>query len=142
MAPTDYSSMVNDQLWSTFVSWVVLLTGQPAMTVRELQNQLLELKRNSASDSVVAALLSLQQELSKPRPLFDPYKALAGWNHLSILPGTKLMPALQYNSPPMPSPPRQPAVPKHLVKVGGRQRRYRSGESSTEALASFRLVLA
>ena len=48
------------------------------MTIRELQNQLLELKRNSASDSVAAALLSLQQELSKPRPVFDPYKALAG----------------------------------------------------------------
>ena len=48
------------------------------MTVRELQNQLLELKRNSASGSVAAALLSLQQELSKPRPVFDPYKAVTG----------------------------------------------------------------
>ena len=74
MAPNEYSSVVNDQLWSIFLSCrVVSLTGQPEMTVRELQNQLLELKRNSASDSVAAALLSLQQELSKLRPLFDPY---------------------------------------------------------------------
>ena len=38
------------------------------MTVRELQNQLMELKRTSASNSVGAALLSLQQELAKPPP--------------------------------------------------------------------------
>ena len=48
------------------------------MTVRELQNQLLELKRNSASGSVAAVLLSLQKELSKLSPVFDPYKALVG----------------------------------------------------------------
>ena len=48
------------------------------MTIRELQNQLLELKRSSASNSVTAALLSLQQELAKPLPVFDPYRALAG----------------------------------------------------------------
>lgn len=44
------------------------------MTVRELQNQLMELKRTSASNSVGAALLSLQQELAKPPPVFDPTK--------------------------------------------------------------------
>ena len=48
------------------------------MTVRELQNELLELKRSSASNSVSAALFPLQQELAKPPPVFDPYKALAG----------------------------------------------------------------
>ncbi|XP_044177159.1 uncharacterized protein LOC122959728 [Acropora millepora] len=48
------------------------------MTIRELQNQLLELKRTSASNSVGTALFSLQQELAKPTPVFDPYKALAG----------------------------------------------------------------
>jgi len=52
------------------------------MTVRELQNQLLESKRSSASNSVGAALLSLQQELAKPPPVFDPYKALAGLESL------------------------------------------------------------
>ena len=52
------------------------------MTVRELQNQLMELKRTSASNSVGAALLSLQQELAKPPPVFDPYKALAGLESL------------------------------------------------------------
>ena len=52
------------------------------MTVRELQNELLELKRSSASNSVAAALLSLQQELSKPPPVFDPYRALAGLESL------------------------------------------------------------
>lgn len=45
------------------------------MTVRELQNQLLELKRTSASNSVAAAL-------AKPPPVFDPYKALAGLESL------------------------------------------------------------
>ena len=52
------------------------------MTVRELQNQLLELKRTSASNSVGAALFILQQELAKPPPVFDPYKALAGLESL------------------------------------------------------------
>ncbi|KAK2549874.1 hypothetical protein P5673_029581 [Acropora cervicornis] len=52
------------------------------MTVRELQNQPLELKRTSASNSVGAALFSLQQELAKPPPVFDPYKALAGLESL------------------------------------------------------------
>ena len=41
------------------------------------QNQLLDLERRSASNSVAAALLSLQQELAKPPPVFDSYKALA-----------------------------------------------------------------
>ena len=44
------------------------------MTVRELQNQPLELKRTSVSNSVGAALLSLQQELAKPPPVFEPTK--------------------------------------------------------------------
>ena len=48
------------------------------MTIRELQNQLLELKRSSASNSVAAAVLSLQQEIAKPSPVFDPYRALEG----------------------------------------------------------------
>ncbi|CAH3163317.1 unnamed protein product, partial [Porites lobata] len=52
------------------------------MTVRELQNELLELKRSSASNTVAAALLSLQQELAKPPPVFDPYRALAGLKSL------------------------------------------------------------
>ena len=52
------------------------------MTIRELQNQLLELKRTSASNSVGTALFSLQQELAKPTPVFDPYKALAGLESL------------------------------------------------------------
>ena len=52
------------------------------LTIRELQNQLLQLKRTSASNSVGAALLSLQQELAKPPPVFDPYKALAGLESL------------------------------------------------------------
>ena len=52
------------------------------MTVRELQNELLELKRSSASNTVAAALLSLQQELAKPPPVFDPYRALAGLESL------------------------------------------------------------
>ena len=52
------------------------------MTIRELQNQLMELKRTSASNSVGAAPLSLQQELAKPPPVFDPYKALAGLESL------------------------------------------------------------
>ena len=52
------------------------------MTVRELQNQLLELKRSSASNSVAVALMSLQQELVRPRPVFDPYRALAGLESL------------------------------------------------------------
>ena len=55
---------------------------QAEMTVRELQNQLMELKRTSAFNSVGAALLSLQQELAKPPPVFDPYKALAGLESL------------------------------------------------------------
>ena len=42
------------------------------MTIRELQNQLLELKSSSASNSVVVALMSLQQELAPPLPVFDP----------------------------------------------------------------------
>lgn len=49
---------------------------------RELQNQLMELKRASASNSVEAALMSLQQELTKPPPVFDPYRALAGLKSL------------------------------------------------------------
>ena len=52
------------------------------MTFRELQNQLLELKRSYASNSVAAALMSLQQELAKPPPVFDPYRALAGLESL------------------------------------------------------------
>ena len=56
----------------------ILPFRQAEMTVRELQNQLLELKRTSASNSVGTALFSLQQELAKPAPVFDPYKALAG----------------------------------------------------------------
>ena len=52
------------------------------MTVRELQNELLELKRSSASNSVATALFSLQQELAKPPPVFDPYRALAGLESL------------------------------------------------------------
>ena len=52
------------------------------MTVRELQNQLLEVKRTSASNSVGAARFTLQQELAKPPPVFDPYKALAGLESL------------------------------------------------------------
>ena len=52
------------------------------MTIRELQNQLLELKRSSASNSVVVALMSLQQELARPPPVFDPYRALAGLESL------------------------------------------------------------
>ena len=56
------------------------------MTVRELQNQLLELKRTSASNSVGDALFSLQQELAKPPPVFDPYKAVAGLESLVDLP--------------------------------------------------------
>jgi len=52
------------------------------MTVRELQNQLLELKRSSASNSVAVALMSLQQELVRPPPVFDPYRALAGLESL------------------------------------------------------------
>ena len=52
------------------------------MTIRELQNQLLELKRSSASNSVVVALMSLQQELAPPPPVFDPYRALAGLESL------------------------------------------------------------
>ena len=52
------------------------------MTVRELQNQLLELKRSSASNSVAVALMSLQQELARPPPVFDPYRALAGLESL------------------------------------------------------------
>ena len=56
----------------------ILPFRQGEMTIRELQNQLLELKRTSASNSVGTALFSLQQELAKPTPVFDPYKALAG----------------------------------------------------------------
>ena len=56
------------------------------MTDRELQNQLLEVKRSSASNPVAAALMpaltSLQQELAKPPPEFDPYRALAGLESL------------------------------------------------------------
>ena len=52
------------------------------MTVRELQKQLLELKRSSASNSVAAALMSLQQELAKPPPVFDHFRALAGLDSL------------------------------------------------------------
>ena len=52
------------------------------MTIRELQNQLMELKKTSASNSVAAALMSLQQELTKPKQVFDPYKALAGLESL------------------------------------------------------------
>ena len=52
------------------------------MTISELQNQLLELKRSSASNSVAVALMSLQQELARPPPVFDPYRALAGLESL------------------------------------------------------------
>ena len=52
------------------------------MTVKELQNQLLELKRTSASNSVGAALFFLQQELAKPPTVFDTYNALAGLESL------------------------------------------------------------
>ena len=52
------------------------------MTVRELQNELMELKRTSASNSIGAALLSLQQELAEPPLVFDPYKALTGLESL------------------------------------------------------------
>ena len=48
------------------------------MTIRELQSQLLELKRTSATNSVGAALFSL----AKPPPVFDPYKALTGLESL------------------------------------------------------------
>ena len=47
------------------------------MTVKELQHQLKELKRTSTSHSVTVALMSLQQELTKPPAVFDPYWALA-----------------------------------------------------------------
>ena len=56
----------------------ILPFRQGEMTIRELQNQLLELKRTSTSNSVGTALFALQQELAKPTPVFDPYKALAG----------------------------------------------------------------
>ena len=52
------------------------------MSVRELQNPLLELKRSSAYNSVGADLLSLQQELAKPPPVFDPYNTLVGLESL------------------------------------------------------------
>ena len=52
------------------------------MTIRELQNQLLELKRSSASNPVAVALMSLQQELARPPPVFDPYRALSGLESL------------------------------------------------------------
>ena len=52
------------------------------MTARELQNQLLELKKSSASNPVAVALMSLQQELIRPPPVFDPYRALAGLESL------------------------------------------------------------
>ena len=48
------------------------------MTIRELQNQLLELKRSSVSNSVAVALSSFQQELTKLPLVFDRYRALAG----------------------------------------------------------------
>ena len=60
----------------------ILTFRQAKMTITELQNQLLELKRTSGSNSVAAALLSLQQELAKPPPVFQPYKALAGLESL------------------------------------------------------------
>ena len=47
------------------------------MTVKELQHQLKELKRTSTSHSVTVAIMSLQQELTKPPAVFDPYRALA-----------------------------------------------------------------
>ena len=56
----------------------ILPFRQGEMTIRELQNQLLELKRTSTSNSVGTALFALQQELAKPTSVFDPYKALAG----------------------------------------------------------------
>ena len=52
------------------------------MTFHELHNQLLELKRTSMAKSMAAALLSLQQELAKPSPVFEPYKALVGLESL------------------------------------------------------------
>jgi len=108
------------------------------MTVRELQNQLLELKRTSASNSVAAALLSLQQELAKPPPVFDPYKALAGLESLVDLARDKVDARTKRFSTIL----RQPAVPKHSIKVGWRQRRCRSDESYPKVPASFRFVLA
>ena len=60
----------------------ILTFRQAKMTIRELQNQLLELKRTSGSNSITAALFSLQQELAKPPPVFEPYKALAGLESL------------------------------------------------------------
>ena len=52
------------------------------VTVKELQGHLKKLKRASASNSVVVALMSLQQELAKPPPVFDPYRALTGLESL------------------------------------------------------------
>ena len=42
------------------------------MTVKELQGHLKKLKRTSASNSVAVALMSLQQEFSKPPPVLTP----------------------------------------------------------------------
>ena len=97
------------------------------MTVRELQNQLMELKRTSASNSVGAALLSLQQELAKPPPVFDPYKALAGLESLVDLARdnadarTKRLSTILRQCRPLLGKPQ--LVPKHFIKVGRRQRR-------------------
>ena len=52
------------------------------MTVRELQNQLLKLKRSSPSNSVAAALMSLQRELAKPPPVLDHFRVVAGLESL------------------------------------------------------------
>ena len=87
------------------------------MTVRELQNELLELKRSSASNTVAAALLSLQQELAKPPPGFDPYRALAGLKSLVDLARDKADARTKRFSTVPPSP-RQSALPKHYSQVG------------------------
>ena len=109
------------------LNFILSLFASPEMIVRELQNQLLELKRTYASNSVGAALFlsSNKSLLSLPR-CFDPYKALAGLESVSRFGTGKCRrhdQTFQHNSTPMPPPPGQAAVPKNFIKVGRRQRR-------------------
>ena len=57
------------------------------MTVKELQYQLKEIKCTSTSNSVAAALVPFQKELTKHPTVFDPYRPLSGFGSLVDLGG-------------------------------------------------------
>ena len=95
--------------------------------------------------SVAATLLSLQQELAKPPPVFEPYKALVGLEIVSRFgtgQGTCQNQTIQHYSTPMLPPPGQTALPKRSIKFGRRQRKCRGGESYPNVPAFFCFVLA